>query len=170
MGKGPDNDGPGVGAGCPLVTTSSVSSPGQAALFYPPLAVLDTSLCILRICLLIRWGCRGNGRAGGQRNGSLPARLVNFGTPPLGSLDHVVCPLLGMQTHWQRPRQSQGGAATLADEEVTCWDVSLGYFITWPASASQTHPAAVSVRPGSPSILCVQSESGANPRGDLSPR
>lgn len=129
MGKGPDNEGPGVGAGCPLVTTSSVSGPGQAALFYPPRAVLDTSLCIVRICLLIRWGCRGNGRAGGQRNGSLPARLVNFGTPPLGSPDHVVCPLLGIQTHWQRPRQNQGEAATLADEEVTCWDASLGYFI-----------------------------------------
>lgn len=47
MGKGPDNNGPGVGAGCPLVTTSSLSGPGQAALFYPPLAGLDTSLCVL---------------------------------------------------------------------------------------------------------------------------
>lgn len=38
------------------------------------------------------------------------------------------------------------------------------------ASAAQTHPAALSVQPGSPSLLCVQSESSANPRGDLSPR
>ena len=97
-------------------------------------------------------GLRGNGRAGGQRNGRLPACLVNFGTPPLGSLDRVVCPLLGIQTHWQRPQRHQGEAATLADEEVTCWDVSLGYFSTWSASASQTHPAAILVQPGSPSI------------------
>lgn len=39
-----------------------------------------------------------------------------------------------------------------------------------PPRCTQLHPAAILVQPGSPSILCVQPESGANPHGDLFPR